>query len=151
MMPGYFCISRHLYSDINYLLSVATITALMVCMRFSAWSNTMLAADSKTSSVTSIPPCRPNSSAIFLPSVVWSSWNAAGSGGIWPQGYQSTASSCCSPDNHAAMQCVQPIFLCFTHRHPYIGIDKVSTFNSFSYIFRQRNIPAILLCGRGIP
>ena len=36
VMPGCFCISRHLYSDINYLLSVATITALMVCMRFSA-------------------------------------------------------------------------------------------------------------------
>ena len=32
---------------------VATMTALMVCIRFSAWSNTMEAADSKTSSVTS--------------------------------------------------------------------------------------------------
>jgi hypothetical protein len=28
---------------------VATITALMVCMRFSAWSKTTLAGDSKTS------------------------------------------------------------------------------------------------------
>ncbi len=43
----------------GYLLSVATITALMVCIRFSAWSKTTLAADSNTSSVTSMPPCRP--------------------------------------------------------------------------------------------
>jgi len=35
--------------------SVATITALMVCMRFSASSNTTLCCDSKTSSVTSFP------------------------------------------------------------------------------------------------
>ena len=34
---------------------VATMTALMVCMRFSAWSKTMEAGDSKTSSVTSRP------------------------------------------------------------------------------------------------
>ena len=32
---------------------VATMVALMVCSLFSAWSNTMDAADSKTSSVTS--------------------------------------------------------------------------------------------------
>src|SRR5262249_37870784 len=32
---------------------VATIAALMVCSRFSAWSNTTEAGDSKTSSVTS--------------------------------------------------------------------------------------------------
>ena len=32
---------------------VATMAALMVCSRFSAWSNTMEAGDSKTSSVTS--------------------------------------------------------------------------------------------------
>ena len=35
--------------------TVATSTALMVCMRFSAWSNTIEAADSNTSSVTSRP------------------------------------------------------------------------------------------------
>jgi len=36
-------------------------TALMVCSRFSAWSNTMEAGDSKTSSVTSRAsrPCFP--------------------------------------------------------------------------------------------
>jgi hypothetical protein len=32
---------------------VATIAAFIVCNRFSAWSNTMEAGDSKTSSVTS--------------------------------------------------------------------------------------------------
>ena len=41
--------------------SVATITALMVCMRFSAWSKTIECSDSKTSSVTS-SASRPNSS-----------------------------------------------------------------------------------------
>lgn len=35
--------------------SAATITALIVCIRFSAWSNTMLAGLSNTSSVTSTP------------------------------------------------------------------------------------------------
>ena len=35
--------------------SVATITALMVCMRFSAWSKTIDWGDSNTSSVTSSP------------------------------------------------------------------------------------------------
>ena len=34
---------------------VATRTALIVCRRFSAWSNTMLAGDSNTSLVTSMP------------------------------------------------------------------------------------------------
>ena len=34
---------------------VATMTALMVCMRFSAWSKAALRGDSKTSSVTSRP------------------------------------------------------------------------------------------------
>ena len=57
----------------RYFANVATITAFMVCIRFSAWSKTILAGDSKTSSVTSIPPYRPNSAAIFLPSVVCSS------------------------------------------------------------------------------
>ena len=38
----------------NSYPSVATITALIVCMRFSASSKTMLAGLSKTSSVTSI-------------------------------------------------------------------------------------------------
>ena len=33
----------------------ATMTALMVCMRFSAWSKAMHAGDSKTDSVTSMP------------------------------------------------------------------------------------------------
>ena len=37
-----------------FIYSVAAITALMVCMRFSASSKTMDCADSKTSSVTSI-------------------------------------------------------------------------------------------------
>ena len=35
--------------------SAATITALIVCIRFSAWSNTMLAGLSNTSSVTYTP------------------------------------------------------------------------------------------------
>ena len=40
-------------------LRVATSTALIVCMWFSAWSNTMLAGDSNTSSATSTPSTRP--------------------------------------------------------------------------------------------
>ena len=40
----------------------------------------------------------------------------------------------------------RPFLFCFPHRHPHIGIDKVSTFNSLRDIFCQRNIPTILLC-----
>jgi len=39
----------------TYDPSVATMIALIVCSRFSAWSNTMEAGDSNTSSVTSSP------------------------------------------------------------------------------------------------
>ncbi len=58
VMPGCFCISRHLDRDINYLF-----TERRDHHRFDSMHavfrliNTMLAADSKTSSVTSIPPC----------------------------------------------------------------------------------------------
>ena len=41
------------------LPSVATSSALIVCRRFSAWSNTMLAGDSNTSPVTSRPVAHP--------------------------------------------------------------------------------------------
>ena len=54
---------------------VRSMTALIVCMRFSASSNTSDWADSKTSSVTSISEI-PNFSEIFFPIVVFRSWNA---------------------------------------------------------------------------
>ena len=47
----------------------------MVCIRFSAWSNTTDASDSKTSFVTSID-VRPWRSNIFRPVSVSRSWNA---------------------------------------------------------------------------
>lgn len=50
--------------------SVATSTALMVCIRFSAWSNTMLAGDSNTSLLTSTPSARLKSRAICSPTAV---------------------------------------------------------------------------------
>src|SRR5262245_26008397 len=50
--------------------------ALMVWRRFSAWSKTMLAADSKTSPVTSRPLVIPVCSMISRPTVVFGSWNA---------------------------------------------------------------------------
>ena len=50
-------------------------TALIVCIRFSAWSHTIDRSDSKTSFVTSIPS-RPNRSNISSPTLVWRSWNA---------------------------------------------------------------------------
>src|SRR6185436_20882657 len=55
--------------------SVASRRALIVCIRFSDWSNTIDAVDSKTSSVTSISeiPC---SSSICLPTLVSALWNA---------------------------------------------------------------------------
>ncbi len=46
----------------------------MVCIRFSAWSKTMLAGDSNTSSVTSTPSTRPNASASLRPIAVCWSW-----------------------------------------------------------------------------
>ena len=55
--------------------SVATRIALMVCMRFSAWSNTMLAGDSKTSWDTSTPSSSPKSAAMRPTAVFWS-WYA---------------------------------------------------------------------------
>ena len=48
-------------------------TALMVCMRFSASSKTLDCADSKTSSETSISDT-PNFSAMSAPMVVFVSW-----------------------------------------------------------------------------
>ena len=52
---------------------VATMTALMVCMRFSASSKTMLLLPSKTSSVTSTPS-RPNFSYTSRPTPVSRLW-----------------------------------------------------------------------------
>src|SRR5690606_10871015 len=46
----------HPYPPFQISPRVATSTALMVCMRFSAWSKVMHAGDSNTSSVTSMPP-----------------------------------------------------------------------------------------------
>jgi hypothetical protein len=54
---------------------VATITALMVWRRFSAWSKTMLAGDSKTASVTSSPSGMLVWSIMSLPITVLVSWN----------------------------------------------------------------------------
>lgn len=54
--------------------SVAYITALMVCIRFSASSNTFDCFDSNTSSATSIS-VTPNFLAISAPMVVLVSWN----------------------------------------------------------------------------
>jgi hypothetical protein len=54
---------------------VATITALMVWRRFSAWSKTMLAGDSKTASVTSSPSGMLVWSIMSLPTTVLVSWN----------------------------------------------------------------------------
>lgn len=56
-------------------IKVAAITALMVCILFSASSKTMDCALSKTSSVTSMLSL-PNFSPISLPTVVLRSWNA---------------------------------------------------------------------------
>ena len=50
-------------------------TALMVCNRFSAWSNTIECSDSKTSSVTS-RPSMPNSWKMSSPIFVSRLWNA---------------------------------------------------------------------------
>src|SRR5690554_1002425 len=55
--------------------SVATNTALMVCIRFSAWSNMIEAGLSNTSSVTSMA-VRPNFCSISLPMTVSVLWNA---------------------------------------------------------------------------
>ena len=60
----------HLYNP-----SVAAITALIVCIRFSASSNTTDWPDSNTSSVHSIS-VMPNFSAICFQMVVFRSWNA---------------------------------------------------------------------------
>ncbi len=49
---------------------------MIVCSRFSAWSNTMLAGDSKTSPVTSRPLLMPVCSIISRPTTVFGSWNA---------------------------------------------------------------------------
>ena len=74
---------------------VASITALMVCMRFSASSNTMEAGDSNTSSVTSISSM-PNFSEICLPMAVLRSWNAGRqcintqSGAAWAMSFELT-------------------------------------------------------------
>ena len=57
----------------NCAPSVAAITALMVCMRFSASRKTMDCAPANTSSVTSIS-LRPNFSPIALPMAVLWSW-----------------------------------------------------------------------------
>src|SRR4051794_24252219 len=57
------------------LPSVATMTALIVCMRFSASSKTIDASDSKTSSVTS-SAVRPNFSCSCLPTCVSALWKA---------------------------------------------------------------------------
>src|SRR5690554_3936353 len=54
---------------------VATSTALMVCMRFSAWSKTIEAGLSNTSSVTSMA-AMPNFCSISLPITVSVLWNA---------------------------------------------------------------------------
>ena len=56
-----------------YSPRVATITALMVCIRFSASSKTMLAGLSKTSSVTSTPS-RPNLAWTSRPTCVSRLW-----------------------------------------------------------------------------
>ena len=56
-----------------YSPRVATITALIVCIRFSASSKTMLFTDSKTSSVTSMPS-RPNCRYTSRPACVSRLW-----------------------------------------------------------------------------
>ena len=58
---------------------VATISALIVCSRFSAWSNAMFAGERKTSSVTSRPPVTPVSSATSRPTVCARRGTRAGS------------------------------------------------------------------------
>jgi hypothetical protein len=57
-------------------VGIATMIALMVCSRFSAWSNAMFEADSKTSLVTSRPFSMPVDAATSLPTLVLVSWNA---------------------------------------------------------------------------
>src|SRR5690349_13639074 len=55
---------------------VATRIALIVCRRFSAWSNTILAGELNTSPVTSRPEVMPVCSMISRPTMVFGSWNA---------------------------------------------------------------------------
>ena len=63
------------FNSIFYAPKVAAITALIVCIRFSASSKTTDCSDSNTSSVTSIS-LMPKRSPISLPIVVSRSWNA---------------------------------------------------------------------------
>lgn len=65
-------LSAHFRCRTGHFIS-SYMTALMVCIRFSASSKTMERSDSKTSSVTSMA-LRPNFSPISLPTFVLWSW-----------------------------------------------------------------------------
>ena len=109
----------------------------MVCIRFSARSKTILAGDSKTSSVTSIPPYRPNSAAIFTQR------------GLLIMKCRQTVEELnlriTGQGHHFAIHLIvtqqgntlRPFLFGLTHRYPDIGIDKVCAFNPRGDIFRQ--------------
>ena len=75
IVPGVAELPQYLFASHNHAPSVAAITALIVCMRFSASSNTRDRSDSNTSSVTS-SSVKPYFSPCSLPIFVLRSWKA---------------------------------------------------------------------------
>ena len=105
--------------------SVATINALIVCSRFSAWSKTMEAPDSNTSSVTSRAE-RPRLSKICRPTV---GLGVVQRGKAVHEFHARVASRCHErPVDLVGEQLVDarvPLVGRFPHRQPNVGVEEV--------------------------
>ena len=109
------------------LPSVATSMALIVCRRFSAWSNTMLAGDSNTSPVTSRPVAHPGV-LHHLPADdgvrVVERGQAVHELDPWVAGLLAAAPRSPGTARAAATRSSHTSFV-LAHRHPHVGVDEV--------------------------
>ena len=118
--------------------SVATITALIVCIRFSAWSKTIDRSDSNTSFVTSIPSM-PNLSKMSSPTFVSRSWNAG------RQCMNFTFGLPVRLDEFGVdlvrleeLDPLVPDVGILAHRDPYVRVEEVDAADPFVNISRER-------------
>ena len=121
---------------------VATSTALMVCMRFSAWSNTMEAGPSKTLSVTSMQSM-PNVSGHLLPDdrlPVVEGRKAMHELGV------SIAGHCHHLLRHAEgaeqPDALGPLLFWLPHGKPNIGVDEIRAWKCQAKIGFERELSA---------
>ena len=125
--------------------SVATMTALIVCSRFSAWSKTIECSDSKTSSVTS-RPSMPYSSKISSPTFVSRLWKAGRQCMNFTFGLpvRATTSLFTWYGVRSLIRSSQTLFV-LAHRDPHVGVEVVDAGHALVDVLGQRQPGAGLL------